>query len=104
MSSFLSAIILSTLSQITPFGPRCSPPPAGANAACVECYDLACETWFEEFYNCDGNRQCVETARRTYNDSLALCNCTPAARKIVAMLTPSTADDVIRILGCRFGK
>ena len=53
MSSFLNANILYKLSQITPFGLRCYAPPRGASESCIQCYELACDAWFEEFYNCE---------------------------------------------------
>jgi hypothetical protein len=98
MISSLCAIVLSTLWQVNTAGPRCSAPPPRASDACVRCYDVACQTWIEDFYQCDGNLECLSLIMEKYDRSLVLCGCTPGVSALVATLGTDRADRVLSLL------
>lgn len=93
----LCAIALSTLGQVNSAGPRCSAPPRDATDNCVACYDQACVIWINEFYRCDGNFDCLKTAKENYDDALQVCKCRPAASILASVLGPERAEEYLSL-------
>ncbi len=98
----LCAIVLSTIGQVTPTGPRCTAPPVGGDEACVACYELACEQWITDFYACDGKRECVDDAIRMYRLKLMTCVCRPMLVAVLGTVNPSQSVDALVVLGSVF--
>ena len=101
MISSLCAIVLSTVGQVSGVGPRCVAPPVGASDACVECYVRACEEWIKGFYKCDGDVDCIESAKIQYAVDLLGCDCRPAVRHVSAVLSPRQSEDLFLLLETR---